>query len=315
MPRRTADLPLANDPQLEAKLAEPLAALRAAAEGVPRAAGLDLGASVAPVATASWMLASSRKRCRTGASGDSCEVASLRICRDATAAWSAALLLAAAAGAPDAPLSAASPSAASISEDVESVVRKGCADRCARLRREAAMVDKLAAAVSSGEGLLYGDTYTKGDGRTLTHYPQLDESQFVQRLAKATRHAVTAHAYHELDFSTAHVAIAWSAAAKHWGAEEAAGRCPSLKFAAVDKQAARNRVAAQCGCPEGAAKRLILAALNQEANSRCAFLAALCDERKHVRTALQQHRLIAGEQLQAIRQRCGGESNGRPCES
>ena len=302
MPHCTADLPLVSDPQLVSKLAKPLAVLRAAAECVSQHAVLELNASVAPVMAAPWTIASSRKRSRTSVSADSCDVAPLRIDKAAAAAWSAELL----AAANDA--LAASPSVTSVSEAIESVVRDGCADRVSRMRREAAMVEKLVTAVSSSKGFLHGETYTKGDGRTLTHYPQLDQAQFVQRLAKATRHAVTAHAYYELDFSTAHLAIAWSAVEKHWGAEEAAGRCPSLKFAAVDKQAARKKVAVQCVCSEGTAKKLILAALNQESNTRCAFLSALCDERKHVRTALQQHPLIAGEQLQAIRQRCDGES-------
>ena len=184
------------------------------------------------------------------------------------------------------------------------MVREGCSDWRGRLRREADQVDKLVAAVALSDGMLHGETYSKGDGRTLTHYQQLDEAQFVQRLSKASRHAVTAHAYFELDFSTAHVAVAWSAVERQWGAAEAAGRCPCLQLAATDKQAARAQVAAQCRCSASMAKTLILAALNQETNTRCAFLAALCDERKHVTVALQHHPLIAGEQLQAIRQRC-----------
>ena len=304
MPRCSADMPLADDPQLVSKLAKPLAVLRAAVESVPRHPVLKLDASVAPVVSSAWAIASSRKRSRAeGVSDDSCEVSPLRIDTAAAAAWSAELRAAANAAEAGASAAGASPS---VSEEVESVVRTGHKDRVSRLRREQAMVEKLTLAVANSNGLLYGETYSRG-GRTLTHYPQLDESQFVQRLSKATRHAVTAYAYHELDFSTAHLAIAWSAVMNHWG-EEATARCPSLKFATLDKEASRKRVAAQCICSESEAKRLILAALNQETNTRCVFLSAFCDERKHIRTALQRHKLIAGEPFELIRQRCEGES-------
>ena len=73
------------------------------------------------------------------------------------------------------------------------------------MNKEAENVRKLVAAVGE-DGLLHGQTYTSGDGRTLTHYPQLGLKQFVQTLAKQTRHAITGDAYAEVDLATAHIA-------------------------------------------------------------------------------------------------------------
>ena len=49
----------------------------------------------------------------------------------------------------------------------------------------AALALKDAPASGGAPALLHGETYTHGgDGRTLTHYPQLDEAQFGQSRAK-----------------------------------------------------------------------------------------------------------------------------------
>ena len=316
LPRATEDMPRVDDPELQRKLEAPLALLHAAA--AVEAGGATL-ADVPPLADAPWSQRGARKRKERSSDGPTTAdlpVSDLRVDAAATVAWLAALRAPAAAGA-----DAADPSTAIADDRVRSVAERSQRegkDWRARLRREANAVEKLVTAlklrdVPPGECmLLKGETYTNGDGRTLTHYPQLDEAQYVARLAKESRHAITADAYAEVDLAAAHLAGAWGACVRHFGGEaEAARRCPSLQLAATDKRSARALVVSQsrAGWTTARAKRAIAAALNQETGDgvrRGAFLEALVAERPHMAEALRAHPAIAGAPLESIRRRCEG---------
>ena len=315
LPRAMEDMPRVDDPELRRKLEAPLALLHAAAVEVG-----GVGATIAdvpPVASAPWSQRGARKRKERSSDGVTADlpVADLRVDAAATVEWLAALRAPAAAG------DAAKMSTVITDDRVRSVAarnqREG-KDWRARLRREADTVEKLVTAlklrgVAPGECvLLKGETYTNGDGRTLTHYPQLDEAQYVARLAKESRHAITADAYAEVDLAAAHLAGAWGACEWHFGEAEAARCCPSLQLAATDKHSARALVVSQNqGWTTERAKRAIAAALNQETGDgvrRCAFLEALVAERPHMVEALRAHPAVAGAPLESIRRRCEGHA-------
>jgi len=185
-----------------------------------------------------------------------------------------------------------------------------------RCQHEVRAVQKLLDAIrldppdATSDWLLHGDTYTRScEGRTLTHYPQLGEAAFVQRLSKATRHAVTDHCYAEIDLSTAHIAAAWGAVEHHLGHNDAARLCPMLKLAATDKRKARGIVARERGCDPAYAKRMILMTLNQEVGDgirRTGFLHKFIHERPIIMKALSAHPSIAGATHDAIVQSCQG---------
>jgi hypothetical protein len=185
-----------------------------------------------------------------------------------------------------------------------------------RCQHEIRAVEKLLDAIradppdDTSSWLLHGNTYTRScEGRTLTHYPQLNESAFVQRLSKATRHAITNHGYAEVDLSTAHVAAAWGAVEHHLGHGEAERLCPMLKLAATDKMRARGIVARERGCDPAHAKRLILMTLNQESGDgirRTGFLDAFIHERPTIIEALSAHPSISGATHDAIIESCKG---------
>lgn len=185
-----------------------------------------------------------------------------------------------------------------------------------RCQHEVRAVEKLLDAIradppdATSSWLLHGDTYTRScEGRTLTHYPQLCEAAFVQRLSKVTRHAVTDHCYAEIDLSTAHIAAAWGAVEHHLGQNDAARLCPMLKLAATDKTKARDIVARERGCDPARAKRLILMTLNQESDDgirRTGFLYEFIHERPVIIKALSAHPSIAGATHDAIVQSCHG---------
>ena len=309
LPRGLEDMPRVDDPQLRSRLETPLGVLRAAL----RSSG-DGIADVPPVADAPWSRRGARKRKeRSPDATADLPVAPLRIDAAATVAWLEALRGAAVAATV---LAVASVRARSVAERSQ---REG-KDWRARLRREADAVEKLVTALGLGGtppsecgASLRGETYTNGDGRTLTHYPQLDEAQYVARLAKESRHAVTADAYAEVDLAAAHLAGAWGACERHFGASEAtARRCPSLQLAATDKHAARALVVSQRGgWTKERAKRAIAAALNQELGdgvARCAFLESLVAERAHMAEAMRAHPAVAGAPLESIRRRCEGHA-------
>jgi hypothetical protein len=275
MPARQEDMPRADNPDLEQILEEPLKVMH---EALGTASAGDVNTALVEKQDADWCVQRTQKaRKRKEQFGEAdLPVAPLRIDRTATAAWASTLRLALdghevrAIGDPD------------VRSIAERTVDKG-KDWRGRLESEAKAVEKLLSAVGDA-GLLYGETYTNGDGRTLTRYPQLDQSQFVQRLAKETRHRVTNHAYAEVDLSTAHVAAAWGACEQHYGTVKAVSLCPHLREAASDKKGARARVKLQTGWPDARCKSAILAALNQEPNDgipRCAFLNGLVNEREH----------------------------------
>ena len=314
LPRAPEDMPRVDDPELQSKLETPLGVLKAAL----RSLGGDNGAAIAdvpPNSDAPWNRRSARKRKErlSDATTADLPVAPLRVDAAATVAWLEALR-------------GAANDAATVSGIDNARVRSVAArsqgegkDWRARLRREADAIAKLVAALKlqqdapAGECmLLIGETYTNGDGRTLTHYPQLDEAQYVMRLAKASRHAITADAYAEVDLAAAHLAGAWGACERHLGAAEAARRCPNLQLAATNKKAARALVASQSqSWTTERAKRAIVAALNQEPGDgvqRCAFLEALVAERPHMAEALRAHPAIAGAPLESIRRRCKGHA-------
>lgn len=186
-----------------------------------------------------------------------------------------------------------------------------------RIEREIASVEKLVVAMQNDppDGTepwpLHGNTYTTSAfGRTMTNYPQLGESTFVQRLSKATRHAITNHCYAEIDLSTAHIAAAWGAVERHFGHDKASNLCPMLKLAATDKARARGTVAHECGCDPAHAKRLILMTLNQESGDgvhRTGFLHDFVHERPMIMEALSNHPSIAGGGVhEQIVQSCTG---------
>jgi len=241
-------------------------------------------------------------------------VAPLHIDAAATVAWLEALHGAADAATTTTVCTIANPQLRSMAERSE---REG-KDWRARLRREADAISKLVTGlklrdVPPGECvLLNGQTYTNGDGRTLTHYPQLNEAQYVMRLAKESRHAITADTYAEVDLAAAHLAAGWGACERHFGEAEAARRCQSLQLAATDKHAARALVISQNqGWTTERAKRSIAAALNQEIGDgvqRCAFLEALVAERAHMAEALRAHPAVSGAPLESIRRRCEGHA-------
>eukprot|EP00964_Phaeocystis_antarctica_P114330 scaffold78304_cov68-Phaeocystis_antarctica.AAC.3 len=283
LPRAMEDMPRVDDPELRRKLEAPLALLHATAV---EAGGVGATiADVPPLADAPWSQRGARKRKERSSAGATADlpVADLRVDAAATVAWLVALRAPAAAG------DAADLSTAITDDRVRSVAERSQRegrDWRARLRREADAVEKLVTTlklrgVAPGECvLLKGETYTNGDGRTLTHYPQLDEAQYVARLAKESRHAITADAYAEVDLAAAHLAGAWGACERHFGEAEAARCCPSLQLAATDKHSARALVVSQNhqGWTTERAKRAIAAALNQETGDgvrRCAFLEAL----------------------------------------
>ena len=316
VPTRLEDMPLANSPLLDTELRGPLAVLRLAAGWSMQTAAdgrelLSIDAVIPVAQGAPWMKkrAEKRKRVSNDRTADHCTVSPLHIDLEATRNFASALETA----------SAASSLGEIADLDIAAIARasEGKRDRrkpiCKpdgwrdRLRREARSVKKLIEAVKLCNGELNGETYTKnGCGRTLTYYPQLDEWQFLQRLAKQTRHAMTGHRYYELDVSGAHLAVAWSAVVQQIGLTEAGRLCPSLQLATINKNEARRRVASQCRVTPTAAKRMILAALNQKENSRCSFLTALCDEREYMLRALRAHPLIVGEKLQAIQKQSSG---------
>jgi len=315
LPRAMEDMPRVDDPELRRKLEAPLALLHATAV---EAGGVGATiADVPPLADAPWSQRGARKRKERSSDGATADlpVADLRVDATATVEWLAALRAPAAAG------NAAELSTVITDDRVRSVAarsqREG-RDWRARLRCEADTVKKLVTAlklrdVPPGECvLLKGETYTNGDGRTLTHYPQLDEAQYVMRLAKESRHAITADAYAEVDLAAAHLAGAWGACERLFGEAEAARRCPSLQLAATDKNSARALVVSQNqGWTTERAKRAIAAALNQEKGDgvrRCAFLEALVAERPHMAEALRAHPAIAGAPLESIRRRCEGHA-------
>ena len=314
LPHAMEDMPRVDDPELQRKLEAPLALLHAAAVEVG-----GVGATIAdvpPLADAPWSQRGARKRKERSSDGSTADlpVSDLRVDVAATVAWLAALRAPAAAG------DSADLSTAITDECVRSVAERSQfkgKDWRARLRSEANTVEKLVTAlklrdVPQGECvLLKGETYTNGDGRTLTHYPQLDEAQYVARLAKESRHAITADAYAEVDLAAAHLAGAWGACERRFGEADAARRCPSLRLAATDKRSARALVVSQSGAgwTTERAKRAIAAALNQETGDgvrRCAFLEALVAERPHMAEALRDHPAIAGAPLESIRRRCEG---------
>ena len=130
------------------------------------------------------------------------------------------------------------------------------------------------------------------------------------RLAKESRHAITADIYAEVDLAAAHLAGAWGACERLFGEAEAARRCPSLQLAATDKHSARTLVVSQNqGWTTERAKRAVAAALNQETGDGvrgCAFLEALVAERPHMAEALRAHPAVAGAPLESILRRCVG---------
>lgn len=295
MPRCSEDMPLVSDPDLPRKLEGPLSVLQKAVEGLSGPADLPLGADVHPVENAPW-LASKRRKKQAGARGlgDRAKLADLRIDIDSATAWQQ--LLEEGSRAPDVD---------SVPPEVRPVIRKTCMegkDWRKRLYNEAVRVGRLVEAVGP-TGLLKGEPHTWG-GRTLTFYPQLDQSSFFQGFANATKHAVTGHKYNELDFSAAHLAIAWGAVVLFAGGHEAANaKCPRLCLAATDKEAARELVARQCKTDLASAKRRICAAINQERAHGCDFLSDLSAERLHMKEALREHPFIVGERLLAIQRR------------
>jgi hypothetical protein len=186
-----------------------------------------------------------------------------------------------------------------------------------RIQHEMASVEKLVVAIqnTTPDGTepwpLYGNTYTTSAfGRTMTFYPQLGESTFVQRLSKATRHAITNHYYAEIDLSTAHIAAAWGAVEHHFGQDNASNLCPMLKLAATDKVQARGIVAHERGCDPAHAKRLILMTLNQESGDgihRTGFLHDFVHERPMIMEALSNHpSIVCGGVHDEIVKSCTG---------
>ena len=304
MPTSLEDLPHADDPQLAQRLQGSLSALHKTAAWVAEY-DLKFNNIAEPAALgAAWMEACKRKRKRdsTGDAADSCAVVPFRVRRQETVNFVAALREAAEATSIDA---ISHTTVAEIASDkVKRARREEDKSTCwrDRLRREAKMLQKLLDALAArNEDVLVGETYNKGCGRTLTYYPLLDESTFIQRLHKSTRHVISGHEYYEIDCSAAHLAIAWSAVEQHYGPDDAKRRCPSLHIAATDKTAARQTVASQMKCTTVVAKRHILAALNQESNNRCAFLKSLCGERECMIQALRAHPQVKGEPLRSIK--------------
>jgi len=315
LPRTMEDMPRVDDPELQRKFEAPFRVLKASLASLGTDGGAATIADVPPVASAPWSQRGARKRKERSFDGATADlpVADLRVDATATVAWMEALRAPAAAG------DAAELSTAITDDRVRSMAgRSQCEGRDwrARLRREADAVEKLVTAlklreVPPGECvLLKGDTYTKGDGRTLTHYPQLDEAQYVMRLAKESRHAITADIYAEVDLAAAHLAGAWGACERLFGEAEAARRCPSLQLAATDKHSARALVVSQNqGWTTERAKRAVAAALNQETGDgvrRCAFLEAMVAERPHMAEALRAHPAVAGAPLESTLRRREG---------
>ena len=189
LPHALEDMPRVDDPDLRDKLEAPLKVLAAALETTGLAWAVV--GDVPPVPNAPWSLRRSKKRKGppdAAATAKDLPVAPLRIDAAATVAWLGALRAATAAD-DDATVAAiADERARSVAERSQ---REGKNWR-ARLRHEADLVAKLVAALTlkdapasgGAHALLHGETYTRGgDGRTLTHYPQLDEAQFVARFA------------------------------------------------------------------------------------------------------------------------------------
>lgn len=302
MPVRQEGMPHADNPDLESILMEPLKVLH---EVIGTASAGDVNTAFVEKQEADWRVQSTQKaRKRKEQSGEAdVPVAPMRVNCTATAAWASALRIAATATKTSAIDDADARSIA------ERTVDKG-KDWRVRLESETKAVEKLLSAVGDA-GLLHGETYTIGDGRTLTRYPQLDQGQFVQRLAKETRHRVTNHEYAEVDLSTAHVAASWGACEQHYGTDKAANLCSHLRMAASDKKGARALVKLQTGWSDARCKSAILATLNQEPNDgipRCAFLNGLVNEREHMVEALRAHSVIAGSPFESIRRKCLGHS-------
>lgn len=312
VPPEQAAMPLASDPQLARKLEPSVAALRDFLGAVKRSAeggaAAEAGearekdgalAAVLPAPGAPWLRQKSKKRkLLSGSDQADAEVplAPFRVDQAAAADWAAQLRSA-----------AALPEPPSADRAIAGVLKYDTKDWRKRLLDEARQLEKLAAAAAQNDGLLVGEPYTKHvGGRSLTRYPALDESQSVQRLAGASRHAVSGGQYTELDFSAAHPSAAWGACVLHYGLEEAGRLCPSLRLVATNKKSARAVVARQAGCSVDAAKRSISAALNRESTGGGEFMRKLVAERRHMQVALEAHPFVGGDRLYDAKRHCAG---------
>lgn len=164
----------------------------------------------------------------------------------------------------------------------------------ARLQREARELSKLLPLFKGQAELnLQGETYTpNGFGRTMTYYPQLGEKQYIQHLSAHTRKYITDFQYAEVDISSAHIFVAWAAVKAHFK-DEASQICSALYECAVDKKAARERVARENNVDVATAKTLILASLNQQNSGyRSGLIKRLIDQRPHIEKALANHPVI-----------------------
>lgn len=303
MPRDTSDMPRVGEADCSA-FRRALSTLQAVVDRLDARDSSDPLATVPAVRSAPWFAKfDSKRQPPTGPLSPLAAVGDMQIHLESTACWLEALQTGGSVTVGSAQFSAA---------DLE---KKG-SDLQERVQREVAklrfLLNTLRQPQHSDDAeveylSLEARPYMNGGaaGRVLTYYPQLDRSQFVQCLSKASREVITNRSYAEVDFGTAHVAAAWGALCAYFGLERASSLCPCLEMAARDKKAARERVARENrGKPLGWAKCSILAALNQELGDgivRSRFLEGLVSERPHAIEALRNHPCIAGPPLQSIR--------------
>jgi hypothetical protein len=254
---------------------------------------------VLPAPGAPWLRQKSKKRkLLSGSDQADAEVplAPFRVDQASAADWAAQLRSA-----------AALPEPPSADQATAGVLKYDTKEWRKRLLDDARQLEKLAAAAAQNNGLLVGEPYVKNTGgRSLTHYPALDESQSVQRLAGVSRHAVSGGQYTELDFSAAHPSAAWGACVLHYGLEEAGRVCPSLRLVATNKKSARAVVARQANCSVDAAKRNISKALNRKSTGGGEFMQKLVAERGCMQVALEAHPFVGGDRLQEAKRHCAG---------
>ena len=175
---------------------------------------------------------------------------------------------------------------------VRSIVGQRNFEACKRrIEREVKLLEKLKNTYDRDDDEedvfdLFGCLTRENGGRITTKYVQLAHDNFLQGLSSPSRHELCGHQYVELDFSGAHLSIIYNKIRAFF--HDAARRtCPALTSAATDITTAKQRVVEESGCCLVDAKKLILAALNQQSNKKCEFLSKLCSERIHMLHALQ----------------------------
>ena len=311
MPTCTEDAPHVTDPELESKLAKPLAALCAVIDGLASSGLLGaesaLDAARAPVPTSPWVLRKEKNATTTTpasrpprkrklhAAGEHVPMAPtdvhlepLRLDTEALTAWRAEL---------DEAVQSSDADSFVRSADIASLVAKklnGDDARSAcrsRVLGEIKMLDSLIEKQITQLTNVVGDR--EAGGRLTVYHPEIKRHNFVKAVASITRHRITGHRLLELDIVAAHPSVAWGALLAKHGPQEARRLCPNLGLVVTDRLQAFDRVIEQYGgtIQSSHAKRLVLQSMNQSHtdpnhDKRKHFLKQLVEERPRMEAAL-----------------------------